>query len=91
MPVACDFSRTTWVEPVRHLKAKSRNLFNRFVNILVTGAIAMEARTTDAPAYNVLLKAVENDSLSGSMVSRFPQYNIISCHIHRLRHCLMKY
>ena len=67
MPVACDFSRTTWVEPVRHLKAKSRNLFNRFVKILVTGAIAMD--TTDAPAYNVLLKAVNNDSLSGSMVS----------------------
>ena len=66
VPVACDFSRTTWVEPVCHLKAKSKN---RFVKILVTGAIAMEARTTDVPAYNVLLKAVKNDSLSASMVS----------------------
>ena len=32
------------------------------------GAIAMEAHTTDAPAYNDLLKAV-NDTLSVSMVS----------------------
>ena len=70
-PEACDFSMTTWIEPaVQHLKAKSIREYQRFVKILVTGAISMEdkAHPKIAPYY-VLLKAVKNDKLSGSMVS----------------------
>ena len=69
-PEACDFSTTTWIQPVQHLKVKASREYHRFVKILVTGAISMEdkAHPKIAPYY-VLLKAVKNDTLSGSMVS----------------------
>ena len=72
-PEASDFSMTKWIQPLKlpqERTSESGVEYHRFVRILVTAALAREeeAHPYEAP-HHVLLKALKNDTLSGSKAS----------------------